>query len=123
MLFRSAALNNPLVDILGHPGYAYFPNDPEPIVLEAKRLDKLIEINNNSFRARKGSEENCLRFIRYCKQYGVRVCVSSDAHFDSMVGVVPRALKLLMDADFPAELILNRTYDDFAGYLSDRGRI
>ncbi len=118
-----AALNNPLVDILGHPGYAYFPVDPKPIVLEARRLDKLIEVNNNSFRARKGSEENCLRFIHFCKQYEVRICVSSDAHFDSMVGVVPRALKLLEEAEFPAELILNRTYEGFVSYLSGRGRI
>lgn len=118
-----AALNNPIVDILGHPGYAYFPNDPEAIVLEAKKLNKLIEINNNSFRARKGSRNACLKFAHYCMKYDVRVCVSSDAHFDSMIGNVPLALQMLEEINFPKELILNMSFERFNSYLKERGRV
>ena len=114
------ALNNPFVDILGHPGSAKFPHDPEPIVLEAKRLGKMIEINNNSFSARKGSRENCLKFAKLCKKHGVRVCVSSDAHFYTAIGKVPLALELLYEASFPEELVLNLNLEAFDEYMKER---
>lgn len=115
-----AALHNPHVDILGHPGYAYFEQDPHAIVLAAKALSKLIEINNNSFSSRPGSMENCILYAKYCKQYGVRVCVSSDAHFHTMVGRVPAALSMLEELDFPPELVLNFNAESFRGYLLER---
>ena len=114
------ALEKPYVDILGHPGYAYFPNDPQEIVLAAKRLNKLIEINNNSFRSRANSKENCVKFAQYCKQYEVRVCVSSDAHFDLMIGQVPIAMEMLDEVGFPPELILNLDCRTFDQYLAER---
>ncbi|MEA4815704.1 MAG: phosphatase [Lachnospiraceae bacterium] len=114
------ALNNPYVDILGHPGNAKFPVDPEAIVLEAKKLNKLIEINNNSFSARAGSRENCFKFAKLCKKYGVRVCVASDAHFYTAIGEVSLALDLLYEAEFPEELVLNLNLEAFNKYIKER---
>ena len=114
------ALENPHIDILGHPGYAYFPNEPEEIVLAAKRLNKLIEINNNSFKSRAASKENCVKFAKLCKKHQVRVCVSSDSHFDTMIGRVPIALEMLDELDFPSDLILNLKCRDFDDYLEER---
>lgn len=112
-----AALANPAVKMLGHPGYAHFPHDPEPIVLEAKRLNKLIEINNSSFSSREGSRRNCAAFATLCKRHEVRVCVSSDAHVHTAVGVVDEALAMLEELDFPEELILNLDEEAFFAYV------
>jgi putative hydrolase len=115
-----AALQLPRVDVVGHPGQPKFPCDEEAIVLEAGRLGKMIEINNNSFSARQGSKENCARFARLCRQHDVRVCVASDAHYSSMVGNVPLALAMLEELAFPQELIVNATVERFEDYLEER---
>ena len=112
-----AALNNPAVDILGHPGNSHFDHDPLPIVLEAKRLNKLIEINNGSFASRAGSHDNCVAFAKLCKKHEVRICVSSDAHHSSQIGKFPLALEMLDEIQFPPELICNRTVEGFFTYL------
>ncbi len=113
-----AALCHPHVHMVGHPGYSYFPHDPEPVVMEAKKRGKLIEINNSSFGFRSGSRDNCLAFARLAKQHDVRVCVSSDAHVAASVGSVGHALALLAEVDFPPELVLNRSMDDFFQFLA-----
>jgi len=112
-----AALQNPVVDILGHPGNAHFENDPLPIVLEAKRLNKLIEINNGSFKSRRGSRDICLDFAKLCMEHDVQVCVSSDAHHSSQIGKFPAALEMLQEISFPYELICNRTLESFYAYM------
>ena len=52
-------MDNPYVDILGHPGTPFFEVDIEAVVREAARLNKLIEINSHSFEVRVGCEANC----------------------------------------------------------------
>lgn len=117
------ALQDPYVDILGHPDYTYFPNYPEEIVLAAKKCDKLIEINNKNVAYRSGNYQAAQEFARLCMKHGVRVCVSSDAHFDTMVGRVETAMAMLDEMDFPDELILNLHYDTFMDYLIQKGRL
>lgn len=111
-----AVLKNPLVDVLGHPGTKAFSCDIPAVVAAAKDENKMIEINNNSFIARPGGRENCLRFARECKRLDVRVCVASDAHFAYGVGVVNHCMELLDEANFPPELILNLSYARFLAY-------
>ncbi len=114
------ALHNPYIDSIGHPGNPVFEIDQETVVREAYRLGKLLEVNNRSFMAREGSEENCSHIIRLCKKYGVRICVGSDAHLCFEVGEFGRAVELLKEEAFPEELIVNRDMDTFLGYLSER---
>jgi putative hydrolase len=45
-----AALRNPLVDAISHPGNSVYPVDIRAVVLAAKEYGKAIEINNGSFR-------------------------------------------------------------------------
>jgi len=115
-----AALNNRYVHALGHPEYDYFSHDPEPIVLEAKKLGKLIEINNNSFSFRKSSIANIRVFVKLCKKHEVQICVSSDAHFYTKIGKVPQAMNLLNEESFPLELIINLTSDRFFNYIGQQ---
>ena len=117
-----AALAHPAVDILGHIDDRKTPNHFEAVVKEAGRLGKLIEINNNSLLIRKGSRERVEEVAKLCALHGVRVCVSSDAHFDDMVGSVTPALELLGKIGFPDELVVNRTLEAFEGYLAERMR-
>lgn len=109
-------LDNPLIDVLGHPGTKGYPCDIPAVVAGVRAHNKMIEINNNSFLARPGGAENCLRFARECKAQGVRICVASDAHFAQSVGVTDRCFALLAEVDFPPELILNLTMERFLQY-------
>lgn len=115
-----AALSHPGVDMLGHIDDRKTPNDFETVVREAGRQGKLIEINNNSLLIRKGSLERVEAVARLCARHGVRVAVSSDAHFDDMIGNVTPALELLAKIGFPEELIANRTLEAFNAYLAER---
>lgn len=111
-----AALNNPWIDVIGHPGNPKYPIDYEALVLEARRLGKLIEINNHSFEYRTGSEPNCTRIIQLCRRHSVPVVVSSDAHCCYRVGSVDSAARVLNHEEFPQELVLNGSLERFLAY-------
>ena len=81
----------------------------------------MIEINENSFNAREGSLENCTRIAYYCKQYGVRVMLSSDAHFHEYVGKFDRSILMLKELDFPTHLVINATRQNLEAYLNEKG--
>lgn len=112
------ALNNPYIKMLGHIGDPRFPIYKEEVVKEAKRLNKIIEINNHSFEARAGSPENCTEIAELCKKHGVRVAVSSDAHSCYNVGKFDIALKMLEDIDFPEELVVNAKLSRFLDFIN-----
>ena len=114
------ALKNPYVDIAGHPGNPYYTCDALSIVMAAKANDKMIEINNNSFGSREGCKDNCIKFAQLCKKHDVRVCVSSDSHIATSIGVIDKCLEMLNEIDFPKELILNRDANDFEEYLQQK---
>ena len=63
---------------------------------EAQHQGKLLELNNNSTTAhRPGSLPSLKQYILCCKAHSQRVCVASDAHFDTMVGNVAPIMALL----------------------------
>ena len=114
------ALNNPYIDIIGHPGNPFFKIDIEAVVLEAKKQNKLIEINGHSFTARKGSRPNCQKFLQLCKKHGVRISVGTDSHNCFCIGEFGPALEEIEAAGFPEELIVSRTKESFEAYLAER---
>ncbi|BDF59537.1 putative phosphatase [Christensenellaceae bacterium] len=116
----AAALHNPFIDVIGHPGNPYYDIDRETVVREAKKLDKLIEINDHSFLYRKGSAPNCKDFLALCKKHGVRITVSSDAHICYRVGGFGLAEAAILEAEFPQELIVSRNLEAFNGYIRER---
>ena len=113
-------LAHPAVDMLGHIDDRKTPNEFATVVREAGRLKRLIEINNNSLLQRQGSRERVEEIARLCAEHGVRVAVSSDAHFDDMIGSVAPALELLGRIGFPDELVVNRSLEAFEMYLNER---
>lgn len=116
------AVEHPAVDMLGHIDDGKTPNIHADVVAKAGEHGKIIEINNNSLLVRKGSRERVVEIARECARLGVRVAVSSDAHFDTMVGNVAPALTLLAELNFPEELVINRSMETFLEYMDERGR-
>ena len=114
------ALANPYIDIIGHPGNPAYEIDVQAVVNEAARRNKLLEINNHSFRSRRGSGPVCCAIAKACKERGVRICVSSDAHTCFCVGKFDLAIEALESVDFPEELIVSRNMAAFDAYLAER---
>lgn len=102
---------NPWVDIIGHSGNGNYDFSHEKIIKLFKEYDKIVEINSSSFPYRKNARKNCRDIALLCKKYGVKVTISSDAHFATDIGNFTESLNMLEDIQFPQELIVNRNLD------------
>jgi putative hydrolase len=112
--------NNPYIDVIGHSGTEMFRYNYERAIPIFGEKGKLVEINAHSFAARPGASENCQIIAKLCKKYGVRIVVNSDAHSCFAVGEITTALEMLESIDFPEELIVNRTLDSLADFISKK---
>lgn len=108
---------NPFIDAIAHPGNPQFQVDIERVVKAAKEHNKFIEINNHSFFARSGSEENCKTFARVCKEMGTCIVCGSDAHISFDIGKFEKVYKILDETDMPEELVLNTSVKKFEEYV------
>jgi putative hydrolase len=116
-----AALHNPFVHVIVHPGNPDYPVDLERVVQVAKACGKVLEINNKSFTtSRNGSKPNCLRLARLAKKYQVMVVINSDAHVFSSVGVCDEALEVAKEAGLEPDQILNTSAERSLAYLAYR---
>ena len=119
-----AAIRNPYVNIISHPGDGTAELLFEPIVLAAKECHTLLEINNSSFKPARGldaSHRNYAEILRLCKRYEVPVILGSDAHFCSDIANYEYVLPLLRQEDFPDALVLNHSPEAFFAYTGLRG--
>lgn len=111
-------MDNPNVHIIGHSGNPKFPIHEEELVKKAKEKNILIEINNSSFiSSRIGSEKNCAKIARLCKEHSVRIILNSDAHFYQSIGNFDAALSMLKQIEMPEELIINKSKEEFLNFL------
>lgn len=117
------AINNPEIDFICHLGNPTYELDYEAVLQEAKKKDKLIEINNGSFFIRKGSKPNCIAIAKRCKELEIPVILGTDTHFCTDVGLFPYADKALDVVDFPDELIINLDTKRLTDYLESKGRV
>ncbi len=114
------AMRNPKVRIIGHPDNPQYEMDFERLAKAAKEFHVLLEINDSSYRnggSRTGSEECCAEMLKYCRKYGTEVIMGSDAHIDLDVGNHEHSMKVLRDADFPEELVINSSPERFFEYI------
>jgi putative hydrolase len=114
--------NQPYVDVLGHisvgsPEFG-IQLDPEKIVKSCSEFNKIIEINENHISRHKTDVELMIEMLKYCKKYGVQVCVNSDAHHCSLIGKFPVSLQLL--EDFPEELVINSDIEKVLGRIKSK---
>jgi len=116
------AMQNPHVNIIGHPDDGRFPVDMEGLVLAAKEHHVLLELNNASLNPkgfRQDAEKNDLEMLALCKKYSQPVVVGSDAHVEEDVGNFSFAKRLIEQAGFPEELVINTSIDKLYSYLPD----
>ena len=115
-----AAIRNPWVQVISHPGDGTADLLFEPIVLASKESRTLLEINNSSLNPRRNKDTavaNNLEILRLCKRYEVPVVLSSDAHISYSVADYGFIWPLLAETEFPDELIMNYYPDRFLQYI------
>lgn len=114
-------MENPYVNIIGHPDDSRYPVDMETIVRAAKENHKLLELNNTSLRPngpRTGARENDLVMLELCKQMDVCISLGSDAHIEEDICNFAYCEEVLAAVDFPQRLIANTDMALFHSYLS-----
>ena len=119
-----AAIRNPWVQIITHPGDGTAELLFEPVVLAAKEAHTLLEINSSSLipsRHKEQARPNNLEILRLCKRYEVPVILGSDAHISFSVGDYRYAWPLIEETGFPEALIVNDKPDFFLRYIDKRG--
>jgi len=117
------AVSSGKVDILVHPGNPVYPLDYETVVAAAASNGVAVEINNASFTViRKGSAPNCRVVLEEARRQGALICVGSDAHDATLVGVFDKALELIDDVGFPEDRMINRDADSVLEFLKARGK-
>lgn len=117
------AMKNPYVHIIGHPDDGRIPVDYELLVKSAKEHHIALELNNSSLNPlsfRPNARENDLVYLDLCKTYEVPISLGSDAHICYDIANFTYATSLLEEIDFPEELILNRSLEQFKQYMEDR---
>jgi putative hydrolase len=115
-----AALANPLVDAISHPGNPAFPIDQEAVVKRAAELGKALEINDSSFRIRAGSAAPCGELARLAVSHGCPLLCGSDAHYWRDVGRFDTALAAITRAGATREQVLNSSVARFEAFISAR---
>jgi len=115
-----AAIKNPFVKVVAHPGNPSFPIDACEIVAAAKEYGVLIELNNSSLlttTSRFGSYESCLAITTEAYEAGLDVVLASDAHIASAVGNFNEAINLAQKVGFTKERIANSSVDKILKFL------
>ncbi|OUP49794.1 phosphatase [Lachnoclostridium sp. An181] len=113
-------MQNPYVDIIGHPDDGRFPVCYEDLVKGAKESGKLLEVNNSSLRPngfRENARENIREMLKYCEKYGACVTFGSDAHVDVDAGNFCYIEQIIDELQFPEELIATTSVEKLKTYL------
>ena len=116
-------MENPYVNVIGHPGDKRFPLDFEKVVLASKRTGTLLEVNNASLKPgcfRPGVRESLIEMLGYCKAHEVPIVLGSDAHYHEEIGEFKEAIELLESIDFPEHLVLNKMPDKLLHHIKQK---
>lgn len=114
-----AAIENPWVNIISHPGDGTAELDFEPIVRAAKAQGVCLEINSSSMNPRRhktAAVPNNLEIMRLCRHYDVPIILGSDAHISYDIANYEHCWPVIAEAQFPEELILNDKPDLFFSF-------
>lgn len=117
-------MENPCIDIVGHPGDPRYPIDIQVVFQAACDTHTLLEINNQSLEPegfRKGSDVAMRQFLLLAMEHGIPVVLGSDAHFYTQIGDMSYCEELLNQLQFPEELILNTNQRRFYNALKRNG--
>ena len=113
-------MKNPYVNIIGHPDDERYPVDYRALAEAAAAHGVLLEVNNTSLSPlsiRVGAVDNYRKLLKYCREFGTRIIIDSDAHVDLDVGNHELAHQLLEEEGFPEELVVNDRPELLKDYL------
>ena len=116
-------MENPYVNIIGHPEDGNVPIDFEAVIKKAKQTNTLVELNNSSLKptsSRANTKENAKKMLEICKKEEAFITIGSDAHFNTCVGENEFALRLIDEVNFPRELIINTDVQKFKDFLKQK---
>lgn len=116
-------MDNPYVNIIGHPDDSRYPVDYERLVKAAKEKHVLLELNNTSLNPdgpRQGAYDNDVKMLNLCKEMGVCISIGSDAHIKESICGFDRAYQVIKDTEFPEKLIVNSDYRLYESYIGKR---
>lgn len=116
-------MKNPHVVIIGHPDNPQYPVDFDKIAQAAAENHVLLEINNSSYKStgyRQGSREQAKIMLAACKKYNAAVIMGSDAHVEFDVGNHELSQAVIMENNFPEELVVNGDPKKFFEYVNYR---
>ena len=119
----SNAMDNPYVNIIGHPDDSRYPVDYEQLVRAAGEKHVLLELNNTSLSPtgpRQGAYDNDVTMLKLCKEAGVCISIGSDAHIKESICDFDRAYKVIEEVGFPKELIVNSNTELYESYIGKR---
>ncbi len=117
-----ALKRNPSIDILVHPNAPHYVSDFTRIAAAASENGIAVELNNSKLVLGRSSKEQTLELINACKKAECMVAVNSDTHAIHEIGDTAGIVELLIETDFPTELIVNRSFDSTVSWLKSRGK-
>jgi putative hydrolase len=117
------AIENPLVDMVTHPGNPSFPVDVQRVVAACIEHGVIVELNNGSFepsgsRSRETEREHA--FAREAARAGALVAITSDAHYHEHVGRFERAIAIADELGIAPERVVNRDAASVLAFLNAR---
>jgi putative hydrolase len=116
-------MENPFVNIIGHPDDVRYEMDYEAIVLVAKENNVLLEVNNASLSPkgfRKDSAIATRQILELSMRYDHPIILGSDAHISYDVGNFSYCEPLLQEIGFPEELIANTSVEKLKAFLKNK---
>ncbi|MBP2645019.1 MAG: ycdX [Firmicutes bacterium] len=116
-----AAMKNPWVDVIVHPGNPEFIIDDRKVVQAAAEYDVALEINNSSLTvSRSGSLPRCYHLLNLAKEYGCKIVLGTDSHFAFSVGDFTAAEKLISQTGLLPQQLLNTSVTKIEEHLRRR---
>ena len=117
------AMKNPYVKIIGHPDDDRYPLEYERLIPAALEYGVALEVNNSSFNPRSGRQnaaKNVARWLEIARAHRLPIILGSDAHIYYDVGDVSMAEKMIKEANYPEELVLNASLEGLNYILNRR---
>ncbi|WP_341878069.1 phosphatase [Defluviitalea saccharophila] len=114
-------IQNPHIDIIGHPGDPRYPIDIKAVVEAAKEYGTLLEMNNTSLKPdsfRAGGTDTVREIIKECVRMDMPFIMGSDAHISFDVGNFGHVEKLIEDLEVPEHLIVNTSVELLKSFLA-----
>jgi putative hydrolase len=116
----AAMERNPYIDILTHLNTPCYPVDFISVATAATQKGIAIELNNSKTALRRCPDIMALNLLAACREVGARMVVNSDAHCLHEIGQDQAARRMLSQAGFPEEMIINQNLQKTLNFVEER---